>query len=894
VRRTRGTATWRGAKRERLGIAGVAILVAFLAAWSAAATPAGAAGTTVTVNTATDETTAGDGTCSLREAVLYANPPTAEPDCAATPAASGSTTTINLSAVTYTLTQGFLPINGSVVIAGQGAATTKIDAGGHSQVMVVGSGAVGSISGVSLTGGSSPTVNPCGSPCATPEFGAPGGGIVNAGTLTLTLVVVSGNVTGPGHSAINSFGAGQNAGPGGAGGGIFNTGTLTLDTSIVAGNTTGDGGAGTSGGPNPVAVLLDGGFGGNGGAGGGIANTGTLKVTDSTISGNQTGAGGKGGAGGNAAPNASNAGASGSGGAGGGIENSGALIVTDSTISGNKTGAGAPGATGGTNQGNGAGSGSNGGNGGNGGGIDSSTNMAVTNATFTGNATSGGGTAGAAGSGGGGVAGSAGAPGNGGAVNQPAAGASLTHVTIDANTAAGSGGGLNASGGAIAIGNSIVASNQGLPAAFNCAGMITDEGNNLVFGDASCPAGFFAGDPRLSALGLFGGPTLTQALLPGSAAIHHVPTCVLNADQRGVARPVGSACDAGAYEIAPPAIASPVAAASSTSTGAVTASINPDLSAVHTIVTVHYGTTTAYGSATAAQDLGAGNSPVSFAAAISGLAAGTTYHAQIVATNGDGTSLSPDLTFTTTAPLTAALPQASASGTKVTLTIACTGGDSGQACSGSVALTTHVKTRGGTPVAVTAAKNKKKKKKPHRPKTATKVVTVGSATYSSATGASATVTVPLNAAGRKLLGRFFRLPVTLTVSGTSTLTKGLTFSYSVVRSPISFTWAFSPSSTTAQVLTVSKVPAKGSVVVICHGGGCPFAKKSFTPHAGKVLLASNFKRGLKPHATLEIVVRAPNAVAKVALFTIQSGSQPTVVGRCLPPGAQKPTPCPKA
>ena len=324
-----------------------------------------------------------------------------------------------------------------------------------------------------------------------------------------------------------------------------------------------------------------------------------------------------------------------------------------------------------------------------------------------------------------------------------------------------------------------------------------------------------------------------------------------------------------------------------------TASINPNQSAAHTIVTVHYGTTTAYGAATAAQDLGAGNASVSFSAAISGLAAGTTYHAQIVATNGDGTAVSPDLTLTTTAPLTAALPKASASGTKVSSTIACSGGDSGQACSGSVALTSHVRTRGGTPVAVTAATGKKKK--PHKPKGgATKVVTVGSATYSSATGSSATVTVALNAAGKRLLARFYRLPVTLTVSGTTPLTKTFTFSYSVVRSPITFTWAFSPSSTTAQVLTVSKIPAKGSVTVICHGGGCPFAKKAFAPHAGKVLLAPQFAHGLKPHATVELIVSAPNAVAKIALFTIQSGSQPTVVSRCMAPGAKRPTRCPKA
>ena len=53
-----------------------------------------------------------------------------------------------------------------------------------------------------------------------------------------------------------------------------------------------------------------------------------------------------------------------------------------------------------------------------------------------------------------------------------------------------------------------------------------------------------------------GGPTMTHALLPGSVAIDRIPPsmCVdadgqpLTTDQRGVARPQGSACDVGAFE----------------------------------------------------------------------------------------------------------------------------------------------------------------------------------------------------------------------------------------------------------------------------------------------------------------------------------------------------------
>jgi len=55
-------------------------------------------------------------------------------------------------------------------------------------------------------------------------------------------------------------------------------------------------------------------------------------------------------------------------------------------------------------------------------------------------------------------------------------------------------------------------------------------------------------DPMLAPLADHGGPTKTLALVPGSPAIDAAgPSCPA-IDQRGVARPAGAACDAGAYE----------------------------------------------------------------------------------------------------------------------------------------------------------------------------------------------------------------------------------------------------------------------------------------------------------------------------------------------------------
>jgi hypothetical protein len=116
----------------------------------------------------------------------------------------------------------------------------------------------------------------------------------------------------------------------------------------------------------------------------------------------------------------------------------------------------------------------------------------------------------------------------------------------------GAGAGL-ANGGILTLRNTIVAGGGG-----NCAGVITDGGNNLEFSIAAstCGLGFITSNPLLGPLADNGGPTLTHALRSGSAAIDAVPLadCTddlgnpLTTDQRGAPRPHGPACDIGAFE----------------------------------------------------------------------------------------------------------------------------------------------------------------------------------------------------------------------------------------------------------------------------------------------------------------------------------------------------------
>ena len=147
------------------------------------------------VTTATDEQdgSCNDGSCSLRDAVAVA---TGGSTITFAPGLSaGSTSTLSLGQIT--LSQN-VTIDGTALDDG-----FTLDADGSSRVFDVTGGGTATLRGLTLT---------CGD-------GDQGGGVLNAGTLTLDRVTVRGNTAG-------SFGSG-----------LCNTGTLTPVNTTVSGNT---------------------------------------------------------------------------------------------------------------------------------------------------------------------------------------------------------------------------------------------------------------------------------------------------------------------------------------------------------------------------------------------------------------------------------------------------------------------------------------------------------------------------------------------------------------------------------------------------------------------------------------------------------------------------------
>jgi uncharacterized repeat protein (TIGR01451 family)/CSLREA domain-containing protein len=109
---------------------------------------------------------------------------------------------------------------------------------------------------------------------------------------------------------------------------------------------------------------------------------------------------------------------------------------------------------------------------------------------------------------------------------------------------------------ALAVTNTIVAGNTGPAGASDCAPVATVTSDHNISSDASCmftDAGSKQNtNPMLAGLANNGGETDTLALQPGSPAIDAGTNAGCPAaDQRGVPRPQGGACDIGAFELVP-------------------------------------------------------------------------------------------------------------------------------------------------------------------------------------------------------------------------------------------------------------------------------------------------------------------------------------------------------
>jgi CSLREA domain-containing protein len=249
-------------------------------------------------------TPAGTGNgCTLREAMNAVNMSVSPASTIIfTPSlTAGGPATINLTGELLNLATAV-----NIIGPGAGQLTVRRETGGNYRIFTVSIGATVNISGLTVSNGRTPDGLGAFSDAGN------GGGIFNAGTLSLADVAVIENRTGNGVFTEN-----MGVWRGGDGGGIYNKGALYLSGVTVAGNQTGTSDQFGLGGTPP-----------SGGAGGGIANFGTLSLTNSTVSGNQTGVGRA----------ETGGGPVGVAGAGGGIANVGSMALVNSTVASNLAG----------------------------------------------------------------------------------------------------------------------------------------------------------------------------------------------------------------------------------------------------------------------------------------------------------------------------------------------------------------------------------------------------------------------------------------------------------------------------------------------------------------------------------------------------------------------------
>jgi CSLREA domain-containing protein len=451
--------------------------------------PPVAVAATFTVTKTTDSKDgACNSDCSLREAIIAAHQ-------------QPGVDTITLAAGLYRVTLSDLDITSSLNIVGAGAATTIIESNGQDRVFEVRPDTTVTIDKVTVRNGN------------LQSKGGDGGGILNAGALTLSNSVVSGNKVEYPHVGAGIYTTGQltlanstvsgNYSQEGSGGGIYAVGgTVTLTNSTVSENSASVGSGGGIVNKSGTLSVVNSTIRSNSSYdGGGISNSGTLTLTNSTVSGNSVRYNG------------------------GGISNGGTLTLTNSTVSGNSAGD-------------------------NGGGIDNGGALTIINSTVSGNIAE------SFDSGGGGI------------YNRGSLTISSSTITDNLADQQGIGGGIvNTASGSMTFSNTIIAGNSAASGP-DCAGAITSQGYNLIQNTAGCTiSGTTTGNrtgvsAQLGPLQNNGGPTLTHLPASGSPALDAGNPATVGSggsacpstDQRGVTRPKdgngdGAArCDIGAVE----------------------------------------------------------------------------------------------------------------------------------------------------------------------------------------------------------------------------------------------------------------------------------------------------------------------------------------------------------
>ncbi len=153
-----------------------------------------------------------------------------------------------------------------------------------------------------------------------------------------------------------------------------------------------------------------------------------------------------------------------------------------------------------------------------------------------------------------------------------------------------------------------------------------------------------------------------------------------------------------------------------------------------------------------------------------------------------------------------------------------------------------------------------------------------------------TVRVTLNATGKRLLNRFYKLPTRMRIAGTP-LARAVQFRYVVIDASVNFGFKSSAGLTTVTKLTPATLPRGAHVELLCHGRGCPFSRHVVIARARLIRLAGRFHGAqLHPGAVVELIITAPFSVGEVHIITIFRDG-PRMAVRCLLPGSRHPGVC---
>ena len=122
-------------------------------------------------------------------------------------------------------------------------------------------------------------------------------------------------------------------------------------------------------------------------------------------------------------------------------------------------------------------------------------------------------------------------------------------------------------------------------------------------------------------------------------------------------------------------------------------------------------------------------------------------------------------------------------------------------------------------------------------------------------------------------------------------------------------WSFvsGPGYTSVLALTINGAPIGSTVLISCHGKGCPFGKKSLAVTKtkrcgskgkrvcqthGNVDLSSRFaKSHLRPRTTITVNVVQAGWIGRAYTFVVRSHKGPSTKAVCVAPGTTAPTSC---